>query len=185
MTGPGSASCLQHGWGRENPTQTAPGEALTTRHRTGVQFPPSPHLQNAARRNERPGHCARVFRCLTRQLLNACHGQAARIHFRKSSTTAHWTHMRRRAYARGWDGFTAPGTVVTFSGRRKRKPAAVGLPALLKMRYRVLGGFRVLRFLLGAFFLDGLDRLLCQVLVGCLVRHGVLLTAGDGLRPSS
>lgn len=46
MTGPGSASCLQHGWGRENPTQTAPGEALTTRHRTGVQFPPSP--QNRA-----------------------------------------------------------------------------------------------------------------------------------------
>src|SRR6478736_2707747 len=43
MTGPGSASCLQHGWGREIPTQTAPGEALTTRHRTGVQFPPSPH----------------------------------------------------------------------------------------------------------------------------------------------
>src|SRR4029453_3889801 len=42
MTGPGSATCLQDGWGRENPTQTAPGEALTKRHRTGVQFPPSP-----------------------------------------------------------------------------------------------------------------------------------------------
>ena len=47
MTGPGSATCLQDGWGRENPTQTAPGEALTTRHRTGVQFPPSPPLTKA------------------------------------------------------------------------------------------------------------------------------------------
>src|SRR5215213_2101777 len=42
MTGPGSATCSQDGWGRENPTRTAPGEALTKRHRTGVQFPPSP-----------------------------------------------------------------------------------------------------------------------------------------------
>ena len=71
MTGPGSASCLQHGWGRENPTQTAPGEALTTRHRTGVQFPPSPHLQDATRRNERPGHSVRVFRCLTGGVMTA------------------------------------------------------------------------------------------------------------------
>src|SRR6478736_2419630 len=50
MTGPGSAACLQDGWGRENPTQTAPGEALTTRHRTGVQFPPSPPTQRNGRK---------------------------------------------------------------------------------------------------------------------------------------
>lgn len=55
MTGPGSASCLQHGRGRESPTQTAPGEALTTRHRTGVQFPPSPHFAVPRGNAVRPG----------------------------------------------------------------------------------------------------------------------------------
>ena len=56
MTGPGSATCLQDSWGRENPTQTAPGEALTTRHRTGVQFPPSPP---SGWRQRRPTLCKR------------------------------------------------------------------------------------------------------------------------------
>lgn len=111
---------------------------------------------------------------------------AARIHSGKFDDGPLDSYAETRLCARlGWFHRTGHRPHLQRPPEWNASPAAVGLPALLKMRYRVLGGFRVLRFLLGAFFLDGLDRLLCQVLVGCLVRHGVLLTAGDGLRPSS
>src|SRR5450830_1033200 len=114
MTGPGSASCLQHGWGRENPTQTAPGEALTTRHRTGVQFPPSP--QAKGRKHQLP-----AFSWLT--LLDVGHRISVLIH-------------------------------------------------------------DVLGLLIGPFFLDGFDRLLGQMPVRRLVRHGALpQKKGPGMSP--
>src|SRR3954447_24721061 len=37
-------TCACEPWGREKPKRTAPGEALVSRHRTRVQFPPPPPL---------------------------------------------------------------------------------------------------------------------------------------------
>src|SRR6476619_3443164 len=37
-------TCACEPWGREMPKRTAPGEALVSRHRTRVQFPPPPPL---------------------------------------------------------------------------------------------------------------------------------------------
>src|SRR3954464_11978239 len=38
-------TCACEPWGREKPKRTAPGEALVSRHRTRVQFPPPPPLR--------------------------------------------------------------------------------------------------------------------------------------------
>ena len=106
MAGPGSASCLQHGWGQENPTQTAPGEALTTRHRTGVQFPPSP--PHRASGQENPGlrtgvlFASAAFPCLMdfslRGYAGSCPSRREKVHVR-SPLRPHHVHNTDKARA--------------------------------------------------------------------------------------
>src|SRR6478609_8498467 len=42
-------TCARELWGRETPQRTAPGEALVSRQRTRVRFPPPPPLMGTSR----------------------------------------------------------------------------------------------------------------------------------------